>query len=117
MQITVPDAVSILIPVIVGAVAVPLITWLKTILGWTGDDDATKQKNIWLTFVVALIMAVVLLVITNAFVAVTITPLVIIQWFGLTFLTATMVYRNIASQVPTAPVPPAQMNLPPTSLH
>lgn len=88
----VPQAVLLLIPVLVGSLGIPLINWLKKQFNFTGDSASVK--NTWLSFGVSLVLAVFALVVTNS-----LTPLAgpetLVLWISLAFSTATLIYKSL----------------------
>lgn len=91
----VPEAVLLIIPLLVGGICVPLITFIKGVLKWTNPEDVTK--NAWLSLGVSLLTSVLALFITNSFVPWSGEPAVVVGWITLTFATATMIYKNLPS--------------------
>lgn len=96
---TLPTAVVLLASLLVGRVGVPLVNWLKAQLNWTGDAD--KSKNVWLTFGVSCVLAVVVLLLTNTFLPIT-TPALVTSALTTVFTTATLIYKSISQ--PAEPV-------------
>jgi hypothetical protein len=89
----VPESVLVLIPILVGAVGVPLVNWLK------GKLNLAGIKALWLAFGVSVVLAVAALLFTGSFVIPSGDPLAIagkiIEWIGVVFATATMIYKGI----------------------
>ncbi len=96
----VPESVLLLIPILVGSVGVPVTNWLKQALKWTADTD--RIKNIWLTFGVSLVLAILALLITQSFVPLG-GPETVVTWLGLIFTVATLVYKSMSPAVPANP--------------
>lgn len=98
----IPEAVYLLIPLLVGRIGVPVINFLKEKFGWVTEAD--KRKNLWLAFGVSLALAVLALAITSAF-----TPLIgpesLVTWIGMVFTVATLVYKSMQPSItPATPV-------------
>jgi hypothetical protein len=88
----IPEAVLLLIPIIVGSIGIPLINFLKTQLKWTNPED--KLKNVWLSFGVSVVLAVLALLITNSLIPLT-GPETLVTWISLTFTVATLMYKSM----------------------
>ena len=91
----IPDAVVILIPIFVGAIGVPLVNFLKAQFNWQ------DEKALWLSFGVSVILAAGALLLTGSFsVPAGTLPLDIaakvVEWIGVVFATATMIYKGIS---------------------
>jgi hypothetical protein len=95
--ITVPPEVVMLVQVLAGSLAVPIITQLKQLFQWTNDTDG--KKNIWLSFGVCLLLGVLALAVTGKFAPIT-NPMELIYSLGLAFSTATLIYKNLSQQAP-----------------
>jgi len=93
----IPQAVLLIIPVLVGSLGIPLINWLKVQFGWTKPED--KPKNTWLSFGVAMVLAVFALAITNSLVPLA-GPETLVLWVSLAFSTATLIYKSITISTP-----------------
>jgi len=96
----VPEAVLLLIPVLVGSIGIPVINWLKLQFGWTKPED--KPKNLWLSFGVSMALAIIALLITGSFVPLT-GPNTFVAWISLAFTVATLIYKSM--QPPAEPTP------------
>lgn len=90
----VPDSVIVLVPVLAGAIGVPLVNFIKAQFNLDG------LKALWLTFGVSVALAIVALLITGSFAIPAGDPLAIvakvIEWVGVVFATATLIYKAIA---------------------
>jgi uncharacterized membrane protein YsdA (DUF1294 family) len=99
----VPEVVILLIPVLTGSIGIPVINWLKLTLGWTAPED--KIKNVWLSFLVSVALAIVALLITGSFLPLS-GPETLVMWVSLSFSVATLIYKSISVSA-TPPEPPA----------
>ena len=93
----IPESVLVLIPILVGTVGVPLVNWLKAQFKLEGI------QALWLAFAVSVILAIVALVLVGGFVMPPGgDPLAIaarvIEWIGLVFATATLIYKSMAKE-------------------
>lgn len=103
----IPSAVLLFIPILVGGVAIPLINALKKALKWVPDPLMSeeqlaklKRKNMWLSFAVSVVMAVVALLITGSLTPLNGDPNVLVSWLGLAFATSQLIYRSIQEKEP-----------------
>lgn len=104
--VEIPAAVIVLIPALVGWVAVPLINALKKLINPTGENWVIKigtvllaiDVNLLIAVFVSLGLALLALIITNQFSIAVITPATIVYWIGLTFSVATLIYKQSVAQ-------------------
>jgi len=80
---------QILIPIIVGSIAVPLINAIKKFL-----NSSDPRINLGVSFGVSLLLSIFALVITGAFSGAPVTPSMIVSWVGLIFTVATLIYKG-----------------------
>lgn len=96
--IQIPEAVLLLISAGAGGLCVKVVNWLKVLLKLTKPED--KIKNVWLTFGVAVVASVLLLLITSSFVPVT-SPEMLVAQAGVIFSVATLLYKTMSKTVET----------------
>ena len=77
-----------LIPWVVGAIGVPIVSWLKNRLGWSG------KQALWLTAGVSALLAIGVLFYTGGLVVDEITWQNVAGVFGKVFSAATLVYKQ-----------------------
>jgi hypothetical protein len=86
------EELQLLIPLIVGGIAVPLINAIKKIVASTDP-----RVNLGIAFGVSLVLAVAALFITGAFTGAPITATVVVGWISLAFSVATVIYKAAAT--------------------
>lgn len=84
------DELQLLIPLIVGGIAVPAADWIKKLVASTDP-----RVNLGIAFGVSMILAVLALFITGAFSGGPVTATAIVGWISLTFSTATIIYKSL----------------------
>lgn len=103
LPIQIPEAVLLLISAGAGTLCVKVVNFLKTQLKWTQPED--KVKNVWLTFGVAVVASVLLLLITSSFVPLT-SPEMLVAQAGVIFSVATLLYKSMSKPEPETPAGP-----------
>lgn len=95
--VDIPVIVTTLIPFAVGWIAVPIINFVKTQIGWVDPI-----KNLWLAVALSIILALLLLFLSNVFIPTPDEPLAytVTRWIGITFATATVIYKRIQTGEP-----------------
>lgn len=101
--VQIPEAVLLLISAGAGGLCVKVVNWLKVLFGWIQPED--KVKNVWLTFGVAVIASVLLLLITSSFVPLT-SPEMLVTQAGVIFSVATLLYKTMSKAQPELPAGP-----------
>lgn len=94
----IPSAVLMLVPVLAGAVGVPLVNFIKKRLGWITVAD--KNKNLWMSFAVSIVLALIAEGVSGVIGPVNITsPDLMIEsvvgYIGVTYATAQLIYKSM----------------------
>jgi hypothetical protein len=87
-----PVDISLLIPVLIGALGVPLVNQIKTLFKTTDPI-----QNLWITFGVSAALAVLALWLAGLILPMS-TPQDYIKFFGVIFSTATLIYKSFPGQ-------------------